>query len=372
MNKRKNICIVSFIIGKAFQVPLNDLERVVNAVEHDPYLVIAHTKEIESRKALGNQRRKEFVYQAPSFLLARFLMYLWLQIKISYELAKLTNEVDYFLFFMEASPVLPMMVAKLAGKTVVWVLPSQIVGTSSENLVPSKKLFNIIRRCCYFLADSIVIYSPRLTSEWKLENYRSKLRIASQHYIDLSIFRVEKQIENRSSLVGYIGRLSAEKGILNFLESIPILLKERNDVNFLIAGSGQLTEEVKKHLARENLLSKVVFTEWIPHNELKEYFNRIRLLVMPSYTEGLPNILLEAMACGTPVLATMVGAMPDIIKDGKTGFIMESNSPQCIARNILRALRYPDLNIISEEARAFVENEFTFEKAVKKYQHILS
>jgi len=94
-------------------------------------------------------------------------------------------------------------------------------------------------------------------------------------------------------------------------------------------------------------------------------------LVLPSYTEGLPNIMLEAMACGTPVLATPVGAIPDVIRDGKTGFIMEDNSPKCIAENVVRALEHPDLEEIAEAGRRFVEEEFTFERAVEKWRGIL-
>jgi glycosyltransferase involved in cell wall biosynthesis len=81
--------------------------------------------------------------------------------------------------------------------------------------------------------------------------------------------------------------------------------------------------------------------------------------------------MLEAMACGTPVLATPVGAIPDVIKDGETGFIMEDNSPECIARNIIRALNHPNLEQIAQNARALVEKEFTFEKAVERYREIL-
>ena len=100
-------------------------------------------------------------------------------------------------------------------------------------------------------------------------------------------------------------------------------------------------------------------------------FAMFRLLVLPSYTEGLPNIMLEAMACGTPVLATPVGAIPDVIIDGKTGFIMENNSPECIAENVVRALNSPDLERIAEDGRRFVEENFSFEKTVENWKRIL-
>jgi len=77
------------------------------------------------------------------------------------------------------------------------------------------------------------------------------------------------------------------------------------------------------------------------------------------------------MACGTAVLATPVGAIPDVIKDGETGFIMEDNSPECIARNILRALNHPNLEGIMRNARALVQRKFTYEKAVERYREIL-
>jgi glycosyltransferase involved in cell wall biosynthesis len=77
------------------------------------------------------------------------------------------------------------------------------------------------------------------------------------------------------------------------------------------------------------------------------------------------------MACGTPVLATPVGVIPDIIKDGETGFIMENNSPECIAENVLRALSSPDLERIAEKGRWFVEANFTFERVVDRWNEVL-
>lgn len=109
----------------------------------------------------------------------------------------------------------------------------------------------------------------------------------------------------------------------------------------------------------------------ISHDDLPRYLNQLRLLVLPSYTEGLPNIMLEAMACGTSVLATPVGAIPDVIIDGKTGFIMENNSPECIAENVIRALNSPALDKIAEEGRRFVEENFTFEQVIERWKEVL-
>jgi len=97
----------------------------------------------------------------------------------------------------------------------------------------------------------------------------------------------------------------------------------------------------------------------------------MKLLVVPSYVEGLPNIVLESMACGTPVLATPVGGIPDVIRDRETGFIMEDNSPECIAKNVERALNHPALEQITINARALIEKEYSYEASVERYRNML-
>jgi glycosyltransferase involved in cell wall biosynthesis len=132
-----------------------------------------------------------------------------------------------------------------------------------------------------------------------------------------------------------------------------------------------LKDSITASLDTEKITSRVDLPGWISHDDLPKYLNQLRLLVLPSYTEGLPNIMLEAMACGTPVLATPVGAVPDVIRDGETGFIMEDNSPECIARNVLRALNDPNLEGVADRGRRFVEGEFTFEKAVERWKTVI-
>ena len=118
-----------------------------------------------------------------------------------------------------------------------------------------------------------------------------------------------------------------------------LLLKDYK-IKFLIAGEGELHNEMKTFISEND--SDIDFIDWIPHNELPDNLNRLKLFVLPSYNEGLPNIIMEAMACGTPVLATSVGAIPDIIEDGKTGFIMANNSPDLIRRKIIEIIQRDD------------------------------
>ena len=72
------------------------------------------------------------------------------------------------------------------------------------------------------------------------------------------------------------------------------------------------------------------------------------------------------------MLAAPVGVVPTVIKDGETGFIMEDNSPECIAQNITRALNHPNLDRIAKNARELIESEYTHEAAVERYRDVLA
>ena len=168
-----------------------------------------------------------------------------------------------------------------------------------------------------------------------------------------------------------MGRFSEEKGIMNLLNSVNQISKTDPTLKFMIIGDGPLREKIFSFVKKKDLNETIEILDWINHEKLAFFLNQFKIIVLPSYTEGLPNIMLEAMACGTPVLATPVGAVPDMIKDGKTGFIMENNSPECISFNIKRAFKHPDLATIADNANNFVRKEFTFETAVKRYSKII-
>lgn len=297
----------------------------------------------------------------------RIFLYILIQLKISYILAK-EKKADSYVFFLAQSMFLPILTLRiLKRKTIL------SIGASFSELYRSKNdpllLFPKIEEKINFkLADHIILYSPCLIKQWHLEKYTKKIFIAHEHIIDFKKFKIITKLGDRDNLIGYIGRLSEEKGSMNFVKAISEISLLDNEKKILIGGDGPLADNIKKLLSENDSNNNVKFVGWIKHDELPDHLNMLKLLVIPSYTEGLPNIMLEAMACGTPILATYVGAIPDIIQDGETGFLMENNSPECIASNIIRALKHPDLEGVAKRAGSLIKSEFTFERTAERWK----
>ena len=297
-------------------------------------------------------------------MLIKIIRYLIVQLKISFQLFKISANIDVIMFYVGAkSYFMPILLAKLLRKKTI------VLATSPA----SSLFFEILEKIHYSLADQIVVESESvIMNHTVLNKYRKKISIGAR-YVNNRIFKIKTELKDKINLVGYIGRFSQEKGVMNFVEAIPLILKEQGDVEFLIAGDGLLFDKIKGTLKNKKLLHKVKMPGWVSHeDELPDYLNELKLLVLPSYLEGLPTIVLEAMACGAPVLATPVGGVPDVIKDGETGFILEDNSPECIAKNVIRALDNPRLDEIGGNARKHIEQKYTYEAAVERYRKILN
>lgn len=371
--KRLNIGIVTFPISEAGTTPLSNLIDVLGPLSQELHVVTGgagYTSFVESK----NIRIHGIEHGAGSRdVFTRTKNYVWMQLKISLKLMKLVKNVDLWVLSIGGEGlVLPILTAKLLRKAVVIASAGSGSKVARAQRDPLAKVSTLLQSITYRLADRIIMYSERLIEEHGLQKYRRKISIAPRHFLDFNKFKITRRLGERGNCVGYIGSLNEAKGVPNFLEAIPRVLEEKSQFEFLIGGSGQLEDKIKALLEKRGLSHNVKLIGWIPHGEIPNYMNDLKLLVLPSYTEGLPNIILEAMACGTIVLATAVGAIPDVIKDGETGFVMEDNFPECIARNVIRALNHPNLEQITRNARVLIEKEFTCEKAAERYRKILS
>jgi len=374
MNEKTKIISLGVFTGPISNsglIPLSNLLDILQFFSNDIYLITGNTgytffKDKNMIHTYG------FRHEKGKNAFTRILKFLYAQLKISIDLARTVKNVNIWFFFIGGdTAIFPMLVTKLFRKKVILVFAGSSIQSlkfSNDNLF---KLLKILSNVNCTFSKKIIVYSENLIKDMGLEKYGDRISIAPKHFLDFEKLKAKIKFDKRTNLVGYIGRLSKEKGSLNFVEAIPKIAREKNMVKFLIGGDGSLKEKIEVYLEENYLKDKVRLVGWIPHDGISEYLNKLRLIVLPSYTEGLPNIMLEAMACGTPVLATSVGSIPDVITDGETGFIMGDNSPECIAENVVRALNHPNLDEIANKAREFVKKEFTYEAAVERYKKII-
>lgn len=369
--KKIRIGVLTSPISASGIIPLSNLLNILSVQSQTLYLITGNegynyfkTNEHIITLGIDHVGEKNFVL--------RILKHIYLQIRVSFTLIKIIKKCDIWIFFLGGETmVFSMLTAKLFRKNVLLLFGASQVKMSYNDKFAVFWL-KILTAIDCVLCDKIILYSKNLIKEWYLDRWENKIVFAHEHIIDPQKFKIVKQYYERDKIVGFIGRLSQEKGILNLILAIDLILRDRKDVKFLIIGDGSLHKEIEQNIDRKNLQSYVKIEGWISHDNLPLYLNQLLLLVLPSYTEGLPNIMLEALSCGTPVLATPVGAIPDIIKDGETGFIIRDNSPECIAENIIRAMSSKDLGKITENGRWFVEENFTFERTMESWKNLIN
>ncbi|MBD5795124.1 glycosyl transferase [Bacillus pseudomycoides] len=140
-------------------------------------------------------------------------------------------------------------------------------------------------------------------------------------------------------ILSYIGRIAPEKDIETLRTLIHTTIKERKDnIHWLIAGDGPLAEEL-----RETLPANVTFTGYLQEENLAEAYACSDLMVFPSATETFGNVVLESLACGTPVVGANSGGVKNIITDGKTGFLCEPKNSNSFLSSIYQLLNNEEM-----------------------------
>lgn len=368
---QRKFLIVNFPLGKSgLTPPLLNLIKIVKSFSDEVYLVTAG--ETNGKLTCDEEIHLKMIkHKSQSNTFLRILGYIKLQFEISCSLFKLRNDFNFVIFFIGGEGlILPALISKLLKKELIIVLAGFPTKISQIKKDPLSKITNLLSKSVFKVSDKIVVYSKNIIIERQLQKYEKKLIVAHRHFIDKNKFKVIKTFNKRKNIIGYVGTLNELKGIKNLFKSIPQFLKNQNNYKFMFIGDGPLMNEINAYIDENKLNNNVFIEGWVQHDDLPVYLNEFKLLVLPSYTEGLPNVIIEAMACGTPVLSTSVGAIPDIIKDNHNGFIMTDNSPNCIEGNMIRAIKSPEINNIIENANFLVAKEFDFENVRKRWEKI--
>ena len=123
-----------------------------------------------------------------------------------------------------------------------------------------------------------------------------------------------------------VGRLSKEKGQLLLVEATYQLMQKGIEFELVLAGDGEMRSEIEDLIAQYGLTKQIRITGWLSSNQVREEILAARSLVLPSFTEGLPVVIMEAFALRRPVLATYVGGIPELVIQGENGWLFPAGS----------------------------------------------
>lgn len=220
-----------------------------------------------------------------------------------------------------------------------------------------KLLIKGVERFAYKIADA-TITSSESNFNYVEQNYHPRSHILIPNYVETDVFKPLNRTKNRGSIcfVGSLYRAKNPLALLEALKGLPYCVD--------IIGSGPQSSQLQE-VARSNGV-KANFLGNIPNHELPKILNRHELFVLPSLWEGMPKTLLEAMACGLPVIGTNVTGIREVIKDGENGILCDTDS-NSIRQAITHLMEDEKLKEqLGENARKTIEQRFSLTKLVDR------
>ncbi len=221
-------------------------------------------------------------------------------------------------------------------------------------------------------ATRIIASSQAIASKYP-ERYRSKVKVIHPGVSsDILLTNLDRGC---CSAIGYMGRISREKGIHLLIESMVSIVSQVPTARLLIAGSPFTRqdeiyfEEVQKRAQELSIEKNVEFTGYV--TDIGDFLARCCLLVVPSLTEGFGRVIIEAMLFGLPVVAFKVGGPSEIIEDGKTGLLVEPYDTEELAQAIIKLLSDRDVaEHMGQRAQEVAKERFSSKRMVESIMQV--
>ncbi len=195
-------------------------------------------------------------------------------------------------------------------------------------------------------ADLVIALSNSWAESIRLGTPAAKVSVISNPVVGHTC-RVLSDESNRNIL--FAGKLEPRKGYIELILAAKIIQRECPNVQFWFAGHGEV-ENADRLICQLGLSSSIRLLGWVEEEDLTKLFRKTSIFCLPSYNEGVPMAVLEAMSHGVPVVCTPVGGLPELIQDGRNGLFAQPGSSASIAEVILKLLRDEDLQKAIGEA----------------------
>ena len=277
--------------------------------------------------------------------------------------------------------------------TIDFLLPAYLSGVRSLihsehglDLVESQEAawrYKMLRRAIRLLPVKYVTVSRDLREWLNTEIGIRRDRVSTIYNgVDTHLFDCRAQAneanapryeEKRALVIGHVGRFAPIKNQILLVKAFCLILQRfphlRDHLRLHMIGDGPQRAECERILAENDAGSLA----WLPGflSDMPKVYQKFDLFVLPSIREGISNTVLEAMACGIPVIATNVGGNPEIVEHGKTGTLVESQNCEAMANAILDYVNNKDvLYTHGRNARLHVESNFSLTKMVDQYDQL--
>ncbi|MFQ5456254.1 MAG: glycosyltransferase [Nitrospirota bacterium] len=177
--------------------------------------------------------------------------------------------------------------------------------------------------------------------------------------------------QSKPNIVGMIANFRPQKDHTTFLKAAEIVLGKRSDVKFLLVGSGPFEDEMKQYARQLRIHNNVIFYGRKTGKELYDILKNLTVSVLSSTNEGIPNVILESMSFGIPVIANPSGGVPELVEDRVTGFLFPYKRPDILAEKIIYLL---DNKKVTEKmgrnGQRKVEKEFNYTVMKNQYERL--
>ena len=289
----------------------------------------------------------------------------WSSIQMAAALIK-TRAIDVIHAHMNNAHVLAALAGKLTGKPVLSTIHGRTLYNADLEVHRAAGTYlSVVCAHTYYHALGLGVNPAQLTlipSGVDIEQFRPRQRT---HWL-----RQRLGIPADAPVAGFLGRLSWEKGPDVFLRAVLGTHQAVPDAHFVLTGEGPMLEQLQGFARQFGLADKVHFAGL--QTDIPAVLSEYDLMVSSSHSEAMPLAILEAMACGVPVLATRAGGVPDLIQHGITGWMVGLNDYEALAREMMRLLRAPDvLQAMGQAARQRAVERFSLAERVNETEALL-
>ena len=172
-------------------------------------------------------------------------------------------------------------------------------------------------------------YTAAQLRRWVDYRHWQKIRVV-RCVVDDRFFEEQQPIGSEPRVLTCVGRLTAQKGQLLLIDAFADALEQGIEATLVLAGDGEMRKAVEHRIRERGITSKVRITGWIDERAVRQHLRESSCLILPSFAEGLPVVIMEAMAMARPVLSTYIAGIPELVRPGENGWLIPAGNSEAL------------------------------------------